>query len=166
MGRRLWRRQLLRKSRLPPILLVYNGSSYLHGVLCEFVGYSGYFLTMSMFCWMTIMSFDLCWTFKRAKVPSKDAAVQKFLIYSFVAWGASATMTLTIILADLVMDGHGMTVKDGQMPGVILYLSAHSSERTSLIKCNKRDGPAGSSPKQIGPSSTIENKPSCLLSMP
>ena len=91
------------------LLLVYNASNYIHGVLCAFIGYSGYFLTMSMFSWMTIMSFDLCWTFKRAMVPSKDAALVKFLTYSVVAWGSSAVMTMAIILADLVMDDQGTT---------------------------------------------------------
>ena len=31
-------------------------------------GYLGYFFTLSMFCWMTVMSLDLCWTFLRAQV--------------------------------------------------------------------------------------------------
>ena len=89
------------------LLLVYNSSHYLNGVLCQIVGYSGYFLTMSMFTWMTIMSFDLCWTFMRAKVPRKGAALLKFVIYSAVAWGSSAAMTVAVILADLEMEEKG-----------------------------------------------------------
>ena len=55
---------------------------------------------MAMFCWMTIMSFDLCWTFIRAKVPNKGSAAHKFAIYSSVAWGSSAVLTILVILAD------------------------------------------------------------------
>jgi hypothetical protein len=86
------------------LLIVYNGSTYLHGILCKIAGYSGYFLTMSMFTWMTIMSFDLCWTFLRAKVPRAGSALLKFLIYSGVAWGASAALTCAVISADLLLE--------------------------------------------------------------
>ena len=64
-------------------------------------GYSGYFFTMSMFSWMTVMSFDLCWTFMRAKVPRRGSARLKFAIYSAIAWGSSAAFTLGIIAAFL-----------------------------------------------------------------
>ena len=64
------------------------------------IGYIGYFLTMSMFCWMTIMSFDLCWTFIRAKVPNKGSAAYKFSIYSCVAWGSSTVLTILVMESD------------------------------------------------------------------
>ena len=86
------------------LLLVYNFSHLLPHLACQIAGYSGYFFTMSMFSWMTIMSFDLCWTFMRAKVPRKGSALLKFVIYSAVAWGSSAAFTLGIILADQMME--------------------------------------------------------------
>ena len=86
------------------ILCVYNFSDYLHGFVCKITGYGGYFFTISMFSWMTIMSFDLCWTFIRAKVPSNSSAIFKFVIYSAVAWGSSAALTLSIILVDRLME--------------------------------------------------------------
>ena len=86
------------------LLFVYNFTDYLSGIVCKIAGYSGYFFTMSMFAWMTIMSFDLCWTFMRAKVPRKGSALLKFVIYSGVAWGSSAVLTIAIILADQVME--------------------------------------------------------------
>ena len=86
------------------LLLVYNFTDNLPQIVCLIVGYSGYFFTMSMFSWMTIMSFDLCWTFMRAKVPRRGSAFLKFVIYSLVAWGSSAAFTLGIILADIFMD--------------------------------------------------------------
>jgi G protein-coupled receptor Mth (Methuselah protein) len=82
------------------LLLVYNFSYYLPQLVCQIVGYSGYFFTMAMFSWMTIMSFDMCWTFIRAKVPRRGSALVKFVIYSAVAWGSSAAFTFGTILVD------------------------------------------------------------------
>ena len=86
------------------ILFIYNSSDLLNGFSCKIAGYSGYFLTMAMFSWMTIMSFDLCWTFMRARLPSKGSALLKFVIYSAVAWGFSLAITIVIILADQIME--------------------------------------------------------------
>ena len=86
------------------LLLVYNFSQLLPRLAYKIAGYCGYFFTISMFSWMTIMSFDLCWTFMRAKVPRRGSALVKFVIYSAVAWGSSAATTLWIILADLIME--------------------------------------------------------------
>lgn len=40
-------------------------------VPCRLVGYTTYYLGISMFCWMSVMCFDLGWTFVRAKIPRK-----------------------------------------------------------------------------------------------
>ena len=53
-----------------------------------------------MFSWMTIMSFDLCWTFLQAKVPRRSSALAKFLLYSLVGWGSSFLLTILVILTD------------------------------------------------------------------
>ena len=34
---------------------------------CKAVGYLVYYLGITMFCWMSVMCFDLGWTFVRAK---------------------------------------------------------------------------------------------------
>ena len=86
------------------LLFIYNSSDLLNKLSCKIAGYSGYFLTMSMFTWMTVMSFDLCWTFLRAKVPRKGSALLKFVIYSAIAWGSSSILTIAIILADLLIE--------------------------------------------------------------
>ena len=86
------------------LLIVYDFTDVLPSFICKVFGYSGYFLTMSMFSWMTIMSFDLCWTFMRAKVPRRGSASVKFIIYSAIAWGSSGAFTISIILADLMME--------------------------------------------------------------
>ena len=49
------------------LLLVYNASHLLSNSLCVFIGHLGYFLTISMFSWMTVLSFDLFWTFSNAR---------------------------------------------------------------------------------------------------
>ena len=53
-----------------------------------------------MLSWMTIMSVDLCWTFRQAKVPRRSSAVLKFLLYSLLGWGSSSLLTIAIILID------------------------------------------------------------------
>ena len=49
------------------LLLVYNASYLLSDPLCVLIGHLGYFLTISMFSWMTVLSFDLFWTFTNAR---------------------------------------------------------------------------------------------------
>ena len=88
------------------LLFIYNYSNFLPKLACMITGYSGYFFTMSMFSWMTVMSFDLCWTFMRAKVPRRGSARLKFVIYSAIAWGSSVVFTLGIIAADQIMEDH------------------------------------------------------------
>ena len=85
------------------ILIVYNFSPSFSDIVCKIFGYSGYFFTMCMFSWMTIMSFDLCWTFMRAKMPRKGSTTLKYTIYSSVAWGWGALLTLGVILVDVLM---------------------------------------------------------------
>ena len=37
--------------------------------VCSGLGYSLYIAGLSMFCWMSVMCIDLCWTFARATIP-------------------------------------------------------------------------------------------------
>lgn len=37
--------------------------------LCLGLGYALYYTGISMFCWMSVMCIDLCWTFARATIP-------------------------------------------------------------------------------------------------
>ena len=82
--------------------LVYHLPSQLDDIACKVLGYFGYFFTISMFSWMTIMSFDLCWTFKRSAPPGSTRADHKFTCYSCLAWGGSAVLTATVLLLDLL----------------------------------------------------------------
>ena len=38
-------------------------------LICSGLGYSLYISGISMFCWMSVMCIDLCWTFAGAKIP-------------------------------------------------------------------------------------------------
>ena len=84
------------------ILFIYNADYIFSDAICTFLGYFGYFFTMSMFSWMTIMSFDLFWTFQQAVVPCRDSMSQRFLSYSLVGWGFGLLVTLAVFLVDVV----------------------------------------------------------------
>ena len=96
------------------LLIVYNTNNF-SDVLCILLGYFGYFSTMSMFFWMTIMSFDLCWVFKQPTVPRRNSKTRKFLLYSVVAWGTSGLATIGVFLAD--MDSN-VTLPDTIKPNI------------------------------------------------
>ena len=49
------------------LLLVFNLSHWLPDMACQILGYLGYFLTMAMFAWMTVLSIDLAWTLNRSR---------------------------------------------------------------------------------------------------
>ena len=50
------------------LLVVFNLSHWLEDLTCKIVGYLGYFLTMAMFAWMTVLSIDLAWTLNRSRL--------------------------------------------------------------------------------------------------
>ena len=66
--------------------------------LCECVGYFGYFSSMSMFSWMTIMSFDLCSTLLQIKVQRNSSHGSRFLLYSVCGWGMGIILTTIILI--------------------------------------------------------------------
>ena len=52
------------------LLVVFNLSHLLEDLTCKIVGYLGYFLTMAMFAWMSVLSIDLAWTLNRSRLSS------------------------------------------------------------------------------------------------
>ena len=46
--------------------------------LCLGLGYALYYTGISMFCWMSVMCIDLCWTFARATIPRYPNIFQEF----------------------------------------------------------------------------------------
>ena len=83
--------------------LVYHLPAFLTDLACQALGYLGYFFTISMFSWMTIMSFDLCWTFLTSSPPGSTPALVKFLSYSCLAWGGSGMLTASVLAMDLIL---------------------------------------------------------------
>lgn len=69
-------------------------------VFCKVVAYLVYYLGISMFFWMSVMCFDLCWTFVRARIPRKGSDSFKFALYSLVAWGMPLILLTFLVLVD------------------------------------------------------------------
>ena len=66
--------------------------------LCTPSGYVGYFSSLSMFFWMTIMCLDLCLTFSRTQVSNNSSETFKFFIYSLLCWGLPLTLTMLLLM--------------------------------------------------------------------
>ena len=67
---------------------------------CKTVGYLTYYSGITMFTWMSVLCYDLGWTFARAKIPRKGTDYVKFLLYSLVAWGSPLLLLLLVALVD------------------------------------------------------------------
>ena len=86
------------------ILIVYN-VSVTSSVLCIFLGYFGYFVSISMFGWMTVICLDLCLTFC-LQSPWRvrgDSDLSRFLLFSCMAWGTAALLTSSVAAADILL---------------------------------------------------------------
>ena len=83
------------------LTVVYHLSFPLSDFACQALGYLGYFFTMAMFSWMTIMSFDLCWTFRNSSPPGSTRSCLRFVSYSCLGWGLSGVLTLMVLVVDL-----------------------------------------------------------------
>ena len=81
------------------ILIVYN-VTLTSSALCVIIGYFGYFVSISMFGWMTVICLDLCWTFCRSIRPGGDSEISKFISFSVGAWGLAAFLTALVFSAD------------------------------------------------------------------
>ena len=79
------------------LLYVFN-VQYNIPYLCEFVGYFGYFSSMSMFSWMTIMCYDLCSTLLQIKVQRNSSHGSRFLLYSVCGWGMGIILTTILLI--------------------------------------------------------------------
>lgn len=86
------------------LVCVYNLTHTFSPLVCKVSGYLGYFFTMTMFSWMTIMNLDICWTFKRAEMPNKGSILTKYFLYSVASWGWGSLLTFIIVLLDLMVD--------------------------------------------------------------
>jgi len=77
-------------------LTVYNINP--RRIFCTIIGYFGYYSTISMFCWMTIMCFDLFYTlFKGFSPNTRSMHCARFTSYSVVGWGLGLLLMLMLI---------------------------------------------------------------------
>lgn len=64
---------------------------------CTVLGYFGYFSNMAMFAWMSVMCFDLCWTFYKVQLP-KGEHNKKFLVYCALGFGLPLLLTILLTI--------------------------------------------------------------------
>ena len=75
-------------------------------LVCTLLGYFSYFSTISMFSWMTMMSFDLGWTFTHSEAPRHSSDCHKLRLYSVLAWGLPGLLTLSLALLQALLPWH------------------------------------------------------------
>ena len=81
------------------LLGMFNSKTSINLALCTVIGYFGYFSHMAMFSWMTVMSFDLRWTFSQWKTARRRSTDRrKLLLFSIFAWGLPMLITLTLAI--------------------------------------------------------------------
>ena len=81
-------------------LIVYN-VTVTNSIFCALLGYFGYFMSISMFGWMTVICLDLCLTFCGSTRPGGGS--NKFLLFSTSAWGLAALLTALVFFADTLL---------------------------------------------------------------
>ena len=77
-------------------LMTLQYKTNFYAIICTIVGFFGYFSSLSMFTWMTIMCFDLSWTFSRSTIPRSSTDKFKFRLYSCVGWTIPLLFTFII----------------------------------------------------------------------
>ena len=82
------------------LVILFNVRPGHNKAWCKTVGYLTYYAGIAMFCWMSVMCFDLGWTFVRAKIPRKGSDHFKLFLYSVFAWGLPAILLAFVILID------------------------------------------------------------------
>ena len=86
------------------MVITFNFTLNFSFLTCKIVGFVGYFFTMAQFAWMAVLGFDIFWTFKKVRLPEERGSQKKILVYSLLAWGWAALLTLVLVLADIFMD--------------------------------------------------------------
>ena len=81
------------------LLTVFNANLKNYYV-CKITGYFGYFSSISMFSWMTIMCFDLCSTFLREEIPRYSSQHIRFVFYSVAGWGSGLILAMVLLLME------------------------------------------------------------------
>ena len=85
------------------ILIIFNNGSSFNSSVCIFMGCFGYFSTFAMFFWMSIMCFDLFWTFSRSELQSSTSGTFKFRLYVMTGWGLATLLTTILGILQVVL---------------------------------------------------------------
>jgi hypothetical protein len=86
------------------ILIVYNVKFYEESVkICKIIGYFGYFSSMCMFSWMTIMCFDLCHALLGEQIQHFLPHNIRFVFYSVIGWGSGLGLSLVLFILENIL---------------------------------------------------------------
>ena len=88
------------------LITVFNAN--LHGLPCTIIGYFGYFSSISMFSWMSIMCFDLSYTLLQNdfSAPKSSRHHVRFAAYSFIGWGSGIVLMLGLFFLQQTMPAY------------------------------------------------------------
>ncbi|XP_034110849.1 G-protein coupled receptor Mth-like isoform X2 [Drosophila albomicans] len=87
---------------------------------CKAIGYVGYFAVMSIFHWLSVISFDLWKSFRGTNYNEDYTIAYRFTIYSIIVWTSAAVLTLIIFIIDSTLDPYDIDQLPW-MPGVGIY---------------------------------------------
>ena len=83
------------------LLIVFNAKLY-NNVFCRIIGYFGYYSSISMFSWMTIMCFDLSVSFyNESALPSRGS--KRFVLYPLIGWGCGVLLGLLLLFLEQLL---------------------------------------------------------------
>ena len=69
--------------------------------VCKLIGYSLYFAVILMFCWMSVLCFDLFWTFVCTPTQFQNKKNNpRFFVYLAIGFGVPVLMTISIFMVD------------------------------------------------------------------
>jgi hypothetical protein len=82
----------------------HNGDEFfvnISATICQTIGYSLYFAVILMFCWMSVLCFDLFWTFVCTPIQLQQKKNNlRFCVYLAIGFGLPVLMTVSIYLVD------------------------------------------------------------------
>ena len=78
-----------------------NGLAVLKTMECVAVGVLSHFFFLSTFCWLTLISFDLWYTFRSfSPNSSKSKSARRFCFYVFFGWGVPTVFVIISRILD------------------------------------------------------------------
>ncbi|EDV41524.2 uncharacterized protein Dana_GF17466 [Drosophila ananassae] len=99
--------------------------------MCRINGFAGYFMAMSTFLWLSVISFDIWRTFGLHRCPSSPSEAQlRFWYYNLTVWTTATLLTLVIFLVTTLipkdMDDNVLVPQVGE-PDCWIYILDYSA---------------------------------------